>query len=124
MIEEKDYVLEMENSGDYIHAIVGGLRVTPQVALDYWQEIIEECEKTGCTKILLEHNFVEMIAMSEMLKVIGPVSDMLDGRVMAFYDRYGNNDVPEAGKVILRTHDVKMQIFHDLAEAERWLQAN
>ena len=124
MIEEKDYVLEMENRGDYIHAIVGGLRVTPQVALDYWQEIIEECEKTGCTKILLEHNFVEMIAMSEMLKVIGPVSDMLDGRVMAFYDRYGNNDVPEAGKVILRTHDVKMQIFHDLAEAERWLQAN
>ena len=124
MIEEKDYVLEMENRGDYVHAIVGGLRVTPQVALDYWQEIIEECEKTGCTKILLEHNFVEMIAMSEMLKVIGPVSDMLDGRVMAFYDRYGNNDVPEAGKVILRTHDVKMQIFHDLAEAERWLQAN
>ena len=124
MIEEKDYVLEMENRGDYVHAIVGGLRVTPQVALDYWQEIIEECEKTDCTKILLEHNFVEMIAMSEMLKVIGPVSDMLDGRVMAFYDRYGNNDVPEAGKVILRTHDVKMQIFHDLAEAERWLQAN
>ena len=33
-------------------------------------------------------------------------------------------EVPEAGKAILRTHDVKMRIFDDLAEAERWLQAN
>lgn len=124
MGENTDYSIETENRGSYLYVIVGGLKVTPQIALDYWNEIIGECERLGCSKILLEHNFVEMIEMSEMLKIIGPVADMLNGRALAFYDRYGHYDTPEAGKKILRSHDVKMQIFHDLNEAERWLLAN
>lgn len=114
----------MADHGDFLHVIVGGLKVTPEIALSYWKEIVDSCEKHDCSKILLEHNFVEMIEMPEMLKVIGPVGDMLQGRTFAFYDRYGNYDTPEAGKKILRHHDVKMQIFHDLGEAQRWLLAN
>ena len=122
--DNKPYSIELEDNGSYLHAVVGGLRVTPEVALEYWREIIEECEEKKISKILLEHNFVEMISMAEMLKVIGPVGEMLKGRMMAFYDRYGHYEIPEAGKVILRGHDVKMQIFHDLDEAVRWLKAN
>jgi len=114
----------MDVVGTYIHAVVGGIRVTPEIALSYWRDINEKCEETGCTKILLEHNFVEMISMNEMLQVIGPVGELLKGRSMAFYDRYGHYDIPEAGKAILRGHDVKMQLFHDIQEAERWLLAN
>ena len=124
MADEKGYAIEWENHGSFLHVIVGGLKVTPKIALDYWHEIIEECERLGCSKILLEHNFVEMIEMQEMLKIIGPVGDMLKGRVLAFYDRLGHYETPEAGKAILRSHDVKMQIFHDLKDAERWLLAN
>ena len=124
MSEEEGYSIEIENHGEFVHAIVGGLKVTPQIALDYWNDIIDECELLGCRKILLEHNFVEMIEMPEMLKIIGPVGDLLQGRIMAFYDRHGHYDIPEAGKKILRSNDVKMQIFHDLKEAERWLVAN
>ena len=124
MNDAKSYELEMDDMGSYIHAVVGGLRVTPEVALGYWQEIVDKCEETGCSKILLEHNFVEMIGMQEMLEVIGPVGDLLKGRSMAFYDRYGHYDIPEAGKAILRGHEVKMQLFHDLDEAKRWLLAN
>lgn len=123
-MEHKPYSLEIEDKGGFLHAIVGGIRVTPEIALDYWREIIDECDEKGCSKILLEHNFAEMISMKEMLEIIGPVGDLLKGRRMAFYDRYGHYEIPEAGKVILRSHDVKMQLFHDLAEAERWLQAN
>jgi hypothetical protein len=122
--ENTNYSIETENRGSYLYVIVGGLKVTPQIALDYWNEIIAECESVGCSKILLEHNFVEMIEMGEMLKIIGPVADMLNGRMLAFYDRYGHYDTPEAGKKILRSHDVKMQIFQDVKEAERWLLAN
>ena len=124
MADEKGYAIEWENHGSFLHVIVGGLKVTPKIALDYWHEIIEECERLGCSKILLEHNFVEMIEMQEMLKIIGPVGDMLKGHVLAFYDRLGHYETPEAGKAILRSHDVKMQIFHDLKDAERWLLAN
>ncbi len=124
MGDEKAYSLEAESHGEYIHFTVGGLKVSPQIALDYWHDIIEECERENCSKILLEHNFVEMIGMQEMLTIIGPVADLLKGRIMAFYDRFGHYDVPEAGKVILRSHDIKMQMFHDLNEAKRWLAAN
>ena len=124
MGENTAYSIETENRGSYLYAIVGGLKVTPQIALDYWNEIIAECESLGCSKILLEHNFIEMIEMAEMLSIIGPVADMLNGRMLAFYDRCGHYDTPEAGKKILRSHDLKMQIFQDLNEAERWLLAN
>ena len=121
---KKDYDIEIDDHGTYLHAVVGGLRVTAEAALGYWQEIVDKCDETGCSKILLEHNFVEMISMQEMLEVIGPVGELLKGKSMAFFDRYGNYDIPEAGKVILRGHDVKMQLFHDINEAKRWLLAN
>jgi len=124
MEAEKPYAIEMENRGSYLYAIVGGLKVTPEIALGYWTEIIAECNDIGVSKILLEHNFVQMISMQEMLEVIGPVAELLKGRSFAFLDRYGHYDIPEAGKKILRNRDVKMQIFSDLAEAEKWLLAN
>ena len=120
----KLFDLETEDHEGFLYAIVGGLRLTPDIALSYWREIIAICEEKGYSKILLEHNFVEMISMQEMLEIIVPVGELLKGRMFAFYDRYGHYDVPEAGKAILRGLDVKMQIFHDLKEAERWLLAN
>ena len=122
--KNKPYDIEFEDHGEYLHVIVGGLRVTSDVALDYWQEIIDECERIDCSKILLQHNFVEMISKEEMLEVIGPVAHLLKGRIFAFYDHHGHYDVPEAGKAILRSLDVKMQIFHDLRDAQKWLMAN
>lgn len=124
MENEKPYSIEIEDRGEYLYARVGGLKVTPEIALAYWHEIIDACESKGRSGILLEHNFVEMIEMAEMLEIIGPVGHLLQGRVLAFYDQYGHYDVPEAGKIILRSLDVKMQIFDDLSKAEKWLLAN
>lgn len=123
-MDEKPYTLEIEDRGEYLYAVVGGLKVTPEIALGYWQELIEECKSKNRSKILLDHNFAEMIEMSEMLKIIGPVGELLKGRMLAFFDRYGHYDTPEAGKAILRSMNVKMQIFHDLEKAEKWLLAN
>jgi len=122
--DDKGYSIEFDDRGEFVHALVSGKHVTPEIALAYWHEIIDHCESTGCSKILLDHNFEEMISMQEMTRVIGPVGDMLQGRSMAFYDRFGHYEIPEAGKMILRSLQVKMQIFHDLKEAERWLLAN
>ncbi len=120
----KSYDLETENRGSYLYAIVGGLKVTPDVALSYWREIIDECDELGLSKILLEHNFVTMISMSEMLEVIGPLADLLKGRSFAFVETRGHHDIPEAAKVIFRNLDVKMQLFEDVNRAEKWLLAN
>jgi hypothetical protein len=122
--DNKPYDIEFEDHDGYLHTIVGGLRVTSEIALSYWTDIISECERLGYSKILLEHNFVEMISKDEMLEVIGPVAHLLKGRIFAFYDHYEHYEIPEAGKAILRSLDVKMQIFHDLHDAQRWLLAN
>lgn len=124
MDDDKPYSIETENRGKYLYAIVGGLKVTPEIALGYWHEIIDECNERGLSKILLEHNFIEMIPMAEMLEVIGPIGRLLKGRTFAFVDRYDNYEIPEAAKVILRGLDVKMQLFEDVDEAEKWLLAN
>lgn len=124
MDAEKPYSIELEDRGEYLYAVVGGIKVTPEIALAYWQEIFDECDAKNCSKILLDHNFVEMISMQEMLVVIGPVGELLRGRRFAFYDRYGHYEIPEAGKAILRSHDVTMRIFHDIEKAEKWLLAN
>lgn len=121
---EKQYSLETENRGTYLYAIVGGLRVTPEIALSYWHEIIDECNELGISKILLEHNFVEMISVEGMLEVIGPLAHLLDGRSFAFIDRYGHYEIPEAAKTIFRGKNVKMQLFEDIHKAEKWLLAN
>ena len=120
----KPYSIETERRDSFIHFTISGKRVTRDIALAYWREIDDECTRSNCRKILLDHNFEEMISMEEMLEVIGPVGDMLKGKIMAFYDRFGHYDIPEAGKMILRSQNIKMQIFHDLGEAEKWLMAN
>ena len=122
--DKKPYALETENRGSYLYAIVGGLNVTRETALGYWREIIDECNEAGLSKILLEHNFAEMIPMQGMLEVIGPIGKMLSGRTFAFVDRFDHYETPEAGKTILRGLNVKMQLFKDVAEAEKWLLAN
>ena len=121
---DKPYSLEMENRGEYLFAVVGGLKVTPEIGLAYWHEIVDECDRLGLTKILLEHNFAEMISMAGMVEVIGPISSMLKGRMFAFIDRYDHYDIPEAAKGIFRNLNVKMQLFKDVEEAEKWLLAN
>jgi len=123
-VDTRPYSLETENRGRYLYALVGGLKVTPEIAIAFWREIIKECEELGLSRILLDHNFVEMISMEDMLEVIGPIGEMLRGRTFAFVDRWGHYEIPEAGKVILRGLNVKMQIFKDTGEAERWLLAN
>jgi hypothetical protein len=122
--QPKAYQLETENRGSYLYAIVGGLKVTPEVGLAYWREIVDECDELGIAKILLEHNFVTMISMSDMLEVIRPVADLLKGRSFAFVDTRGHNDIPEAAKPILRSLNVKMQLFDSVERAEKWLLAN
>ena len=67
----KPYEIETENRGTYFYAIVGGLKVMPEWAKDYWREIIDECDEVGLEKILIEKNFPETFSTTA-LAVAGP----------------------------------------------------
>jgi hypothetical protein len=124
MDPEKPYSLETENRGSYLYAIIGGLKVTSEMARDYWTEIVDECKDLGLDKILAEKNFVETISMDSLADLNPYFSELFKGLKVAFVDRYHHDDISELGKKLARASGVKMQTFANAAEAEKWLLAN
>ena len=122
--ERKPYSIETENRGSYLYAIIGGLKVTPEMAKDYWTEIVDECRDLGLTKILAEKNFIETISMDTLAELNPYFTELFKGFSVAFVDRYGHDEISELGKKLARSSGVKMQVFDDVGEAEKWLLAN
>jgi hypothetical protein len=122
--EGKSYSIETENRGSYLYAIIGGFKVTPEMSKDYWTEIVAECRELGLTKILAEKNFIETISMDSLAGLNPYFTELFKGFRVAFIDRYGHDDISELGKKLARSSGVKMQVFDDVGEAEKWLLAN
>lgn len=122
-VHEKPYSIEMEDRGEYLYAIVGGLKVEPEMAKEYWAEIIEMCDELGVSKLLVEKNFVETMSMDSLVKLSGHMNEILRGRKLAFVDRYGHDEISELGKTLARAQNVQIRIFHNAADAEKWLLA-
>ena len=121
---EKPYTIKLEDRGEYLYALVGGNRLTPKIAGAYWREIAEMCFELGKMKIMIEKDFAITVSPAEMLQMGMYLGELLATKKIAFIDRHGNDDINELGKKIARNRDVKMQTFHNVDEAERWLLAN
>jgi hypothetical protein len=123
MNEETPYMLSLEDRGLYLYALVGGGRLTPEIAKQYWDEIAAECGKLGKTKILIEKDFSESVSGPEMLSMGVYLGGILPSKKIAFLDRYRNESINSLGKKIARNQGVKMQIFETIEDAEKWLIA-
>lgn len=121
---EKPYTIKMEDRGEYLYALVGGGRLTPEIAAEYWREIAGACFELGKKKILIEKDFAETVSPAEMIQMGIHLGELLATKKIAFIDRYGNDDINELGKKIARNRNVKMQTFRKTEEAESWLFAN
>jgi hypothetical protein len=114
----------MEDRGEYLYALVGGEKLTPEIAASYWREIAGKCFELEKTKILIEKEFVESVSPLEMVYMGNSLGELLATRKVAFIDRYGNEDINDLGKKIARNRDVKLQVFSDIESAEKWLLAS
>jgi hypothetical protein len=124
MTDEKPYYIEMEDRGEYLWVLVGGPRLTAQIASQYWREIAEKCFELDRMKIMIEKDFIEPVSPAEMIQMAAYVGELLPTRKIAFLDRQAHDSINELGKKLARNRDVMMQIFHDTADAEKWLHAN
>lgn len=123
-MDEKGYILEMEEHDGYIHAVASGERLTAFVSAAYWDEIAERCFEKNIDKILIEKNFAAPVGPGEMLLMADHLGKLLPGRHIAFVDRFQHDDINELGKKLARNRHVMMQVFASVAEAEKWLLAN
>src|SRR5512141_722829 len=124
MDPEKPYDIRMEDRGEYLHVVVGGDKLTAQIASQYWREIAEKSFELDKMKILIEKNFKETVGPAEMIQMASYLSELLPTRRIAFFDHYNHESINELGKKLVRNRDVMMQIFHNIDDAERWLHAN
>jgi len=121
---EKPYTIKLEDRGEYLYALVGGKKLTPEISGAYWREIAGACFEQGKSKIMIEKDFAETVSPAEMLQMGTYLGTLLATKKIAFIDRFGNDDINELGKKIARNRNVKMQTFHGVKEAESWLLAN
>jgi len=124
MEAEKSHTIEIDDRGDYVYVLVGGDKLTANIAAGYWNEIAQKCFELDCRKVLIEKNFKESVGPDEMLHMADHVGSLLPNRRIAFVDRYSHDSINELGKRLARNRNVVMQIFTSVEDAERWLRAN
>jgi hypothetical protein len=127
METDKSYTIKLEDRRVYLYALVGGKKLTPEIAGAYWREIAGACFELEKTKIMIEKDFAESVSPLEMVHMGTYLGELLATRqiaLIAFLDRYGNDDINELGKKIARNRDVKLQIFKNAEDAEKWLLIN
>lgn len=121
---KKAYTIKLEDRGEYLYALVGGEKLTPEIAGEYWREIAAACFEREKSKIMIEKDFAETVSPAEMLQMGAYLGTILATKKIAFIDRHGNEDINELGKKIARNRNVKMQTFYGVKEAESWLLAS
>ena len=124
MNTDSTYTIKFEDRGDYLYTLVGGNTLSPEIARRYWDEIAEECNRLGKTKIMIEKNFAQTVSAPEMLEMGVYLGKVLPNRKIAFLDRFKNESVNELGKKIARNQGVKLQVFETVENAEKWLIVN
>lgn len=121
---EKPYTISMEDRGEYLYFLVGGEKLSAEIAAAYWREIAHECYQAKKLKIMIEKDFRETVSPAEMLKMGEYLGYLLPTSKIAFLDRHKNRDINELGKRIARNNEVMMQIFDNPEEAAQWLLVN
>lgn len=121
MNENAPYNIKLEDRGEYLYALVGGEKLSPEIAKMYWDEIAEKCAELEKSKILIEKDFPRHVSAPQMLEMGVYLGSILAGKKIAFLDRYKNEEVNELGKVVARNEGVIMKVFKNVDEAEEWL---
>jgi hypothetical protein len=118
------YTIQFADRGEYVYVLVGGKKLTAEISAEYWREIARHCFGLKKDKIMIEKDFAETVSPAEMVRMGEYLGNLLPTFKIAFLDRHGNQSINELGKKIARNHEVKLQLFQDLDEAEKWLLVN
>src|SRR5688500_10922716 len=95
----KLYTLTCEHRPDYLYAYVEGQHDNYEISRQYWQEVIDECNRAGYSKVLVEEAIEEQSSMIDTFQLVSEFGEMgLRGIKMAFVDRFRSEE-RRVGKV-------------------------
>jgi len=119
--------IRFEERGDYLHASVWGEKDTLEVSLDYWTRVIEECERVGQGRVLVEESFDNQLPTVDMFELCARVAELAAARALkiAFVDReISHQQLNEFGGTVAANRGVSVRVFASVAEAEPWISGS
>ena len=124
MDRPNSYTIEMQDRGKFLWVLVGGEKLTAEISASYWNEIAEKCSGLKCDKVLIEKDFKRSVTPQEMIRMAEHLAKVLPACRVAFVDRWRHGSINELGKKLARNREVKLQLFENVRDAEKWLLAN
>lgn len=118
-----DFRLEIEVRAGYIYAYVEGSKDSLEISINYWKRLFEECAEKGIPRLLVEENLGENLSAAETFSLASELPKLAKGPVkVAFVDRFtDHDDLNQFGEMVASNRGLRVRVFPDAAEAERWL---
>ena len=119
----KLYELSFEHRPQYLYARVTGEKDSYEISRQYWQEIADECKKSGIKKVLIEEDLKENVSMSEMYRLASELPQLgFFGIRVAFVDLQDEqHQLNQFGETVATNRGLFSRVFNNFAEAEKWL---
>lgn len=121
--QETPYKIEFQQRPKYLYAFVSGRHDTVENAKKCWLEMLDECNKFGYNKILVEENIEGNISLEEMYKLASEFPSLgFRDILVAFVDLHPSHQkLNRFGEVVATNRGGKVRVFDTVTEAKEWL---
>jgi len=115
--------IRFENRNGYLYAFLSGRGDNVSVAIKFWQCAIDECNKRGQKRLLVEQDFPNPLSTVDAFYLADAISKMAVAQLkIAFADRdREQNEVSMFVETVAVNRGVLGQVFTNLSDAETWL---
>ena len=117
------YSLTFELHEDYLKAHLRAAAITPALALAYMTEIYKKCISSGRSRLLLLHDVLAVLPVSEYFALAERTASVLKRIKVAYVNRYPafHSDL-EFFCVASNNRGANYRVFSDFPHAEKWLK--
>jgi len=117
------YSLEFEHRPDYLYAKVTGNEDSLDISLSYWTRVSAERQAHNYTKVLVDEDLKQQVALIDVYELAAVLSDMgFAGSTIAFVDRQMDHmEFNQFAETVAVNRGLKGRVFIDFDEAEKWL---
>jgi hypothetical protein len=119
----KPYDLTLEYRPQYLYAFIRGEKDSYEISRQYWQEIADECNRSGIKKVLIEEDIAENISMPDMYRFASEIPEFgFHGVRVAFVDRQESQyQLNQFGETVATNRGLVSRVFNNFADGEKWL---
>lgn len=120
---KKAVEVRFENRDGYLYAFLSGRRDNLSDAIAYWQSAVDECNKRGFKKLLVEQNFPIPLTTIDTFYLAEALSQMpISHLTVAFVDQdTEQNDMNMFAETVAVNRGGVGRVFTNFPDAEAWL---